>query len=519
MYLSYCTLLILLHRPFIEKDGSQKTRSSQSSLSICTSAATRCVDIAEKMHYRDFLLVSWNFAIYPVFTASLIHIYNASDPDTIVSDVAKSNLARACAVIKRLSNLSTAASRLYDVLGQLTKIRAIEMDGPGQTDDEIDQSPNNRFWCGSLQKSKPQKISTSSKAKNADVSIQEDISEGTPKMSDVGRGSNSTSVHRTNTQRDSSTEMVSPSAAILSDSEVFTSSHSTPTSSGTGDWINGLYSSLQPDNANQSKYKSVLSVFVFFLISFAYLLVGNVQQQQIQSQPVQQQQHEPQQPFQQTQQQSRTQNSLDSEPYSLRQFGLNMGQMNTSMGQLNNNQQTINLQHSYSTAPTTNSMNTNMIQQPFMLPINPLDSFLFGLNDIGFANTPIQMQPLMSSYDSVSNNTTSTYPVQQQQPMLQQQQQQPQSDIIDHTVFRNRPDNPFWSVPSSIELDDWTAYLLPQQPNNNNNTTSTSTSSNNNNITNTNNNTSAAAAAAAAASQQQPQASQASWNPTTQGWV
>lgn len=244
------------------------------------------------------------------------------------------------------------------------------------------------------------------------------------------------------------------------------------------------------------------------------------QQQQMPSQSLQQQQHQQQQQqhqFQQSQQ-SRIQNPLESEPYSLRQFGLNMEHMNTPMDQLNNNQHsTINVQSSYSSATDTNdnNMNTNILQLPFMLPMNPLDSFLFGSNDIGFANTPIQMQPLMSSYDNVSNNTTaSTYPVQQQhqQPMQQQQQQQQQPDIIDHTVFRNRPDNPFWSVPSSIELDDWTAYLLPQQPNNNHNSTSStaSTSDNNNtDITNINN----------ASTASQHQTSQASWNLTTQSWV
>lgn len=29
--------------------------------------------------------------------------------------------------------------------------------------------------------------------------------------------------------------------------------------------------------------------------------------------------------------------------------------------------------------------------------------------------------------------------------------------------FRHRPDNPFWGIPSSMEADDWQAYLLPHQ--------------------------------------------------------
>ncbi|KAI7873465.1 fungal-specific transcription factor domain-containing protein [Mucor mucedo] len=317
MYLSYCTLLILLHRPFIEKEG-QNTRSSKSSLSICTSAATRCVDIAEKMHYRDFLLVSWNFAIYPVFTAALIHIYNASNPDSIVSDEAKSNLIKATGVIKRLSKLSSGARRLYDVLRQLMRLREITVD-------------------------------------NSELSDDTTVKENKRKTCHVRK--NTASGSRLYLNRASSTEMNSP---MLSDSEV-ASTHSTPSSIGNGEWINGLYSQLQTDT-----------------------------------------------PF-------------DAEPYSLRQFGINMNQMYTPM-------QTPAMPQQYQPNMQPQPNMTNM-----MLPTNPADSFLFGLTDLSFS-TPYQ------------------------------------PGMIDHTLFRNRPDNPFWSVPSSIELDDWTAYLLPQQPTSTSNT-------------------------------------------------
>lgn len=252
MYLSYCTLLILLHRPFIEKDGGQKqTRSSQSSLSICTSAATRCVDIAEKMHHRDFLLVSWNFAIYPVFTASLVHIHNASNPDNIVSDVAKSNLVKAMRVIKRLAMISNGAGNLYNILQQLIKQSNISVPDFSPDDDEeqiheeiIDTNKKN-----SNRNNKPiMKISTaiqqtnSSPRKAASRSRNEINSpEFKGKLSDVGRGG---------TPRGS----CSPSTHILSDSEMINSATSTPTSVGNGDWINGLYSSLQTEPMTQSKF-------------------------------------------------------------------------------------------------------------------------------------------------------------------------------------------------------------------------------------------------------------------------
>ncbi|KAI9483643.1 MAG: fungal-specific transcription factor domain-containing protein [Benjaminiella poitrasii] len=339
MYLSYCTLLILLHRPFIENNGGM-TRSSQSSLSICTSAATRCVDIAEKMHYRDFLLVSWNFAMYPVFTASLIHIYNATNPDTIVSDVAKSNLWRACSVIKRMSKISIAAARLYDVLTQLTKIRDISMDEKLQnrSDDEEEDTfkQEQKLLCASY-KHKPltSLICLKNKVPNTSFSSQQQTF-----------------------QQD-------------------------------------LYPSMQ---------------------------------QQIQ-QPLQ------------------SNIPLESEPYTLRQFGL-----------------------------------------------NPADSFLFGLTDINFAASAsnIQQPAVSSSFNTLdSHNNTSSFHLSS-------------ANMVDQTVFRNRPDNPFWSVPSSIELDDWTAYLLPQQipfP------------------TSTTNSTSNSIASTSQQQQSVPSTSKTSWPSSTQGWM
>lgn len=245
MYLSYCTLLILLHRPFIEKEG-KNTRSSKSSLSICTSAATRCVDIAEKMHYRDFLLVSWNFAIYPVFTAALIHIYNATNPDSIVSDEAKSNLIKATGVIKKLSKLSSGAGRLYDVLRQLMRLREITVDNSELSDDETVKEAK-RKTCHVRKKSQQHVNKSNKKGKNRRTSSikneDTEMDNTTGKLSDVGRGSTSNN-SRLYLNRASSTEMISP---MLSDSEI-ASTHSTPSSIGNGEWINGLYSQLQTDS-------------------------------------------------------------------------------------------------------------------------------------------------------------------------------------------------------------------------------------------------------------------------------
>ncbi|KAG1376233.1 hypothetical protein G6F61_007775 [Rhizopus arrhizus] len=124
LHLCYFTLLILLHRPFIEKGQGNST----SSINICTSAAIQCVDLAEKMHYRNFLLVSWNFVIYPVFTAALIHIYNATQSDNQTAVEAKGHLKRAIAVIRQLGKLSVGANQLHTLLLDLTKFQKIDVD-------------------------------------------------------------------------------------------------------------------------------------------------------------------------------------------------------------------------------------------------------------------------------------------------------------------------------------------------------------------------------------------------------
>ncbi|KAI9006292.1 fungal-specific transcription factor domain-containing protein [Phycomyces nitens] len=283
IYLSYCTLLILLHRPFIEKNGEQKTRSSLSSLSICTSAATRCTDIAEKMHYRDFLLVSWNFAIYPIFTAAVIHIYNAANPDSIVSEVARANLVRSVLVIKRLSKMTHSAERLYNILIKLMEFNKIPFNHHDLSDQEEKTAPDGQL---------PKKTHITYRKK-------------TPKRKHVMRSS----------------------------------------------------SESQNDNSAGKIYRYVNSGQLIKLWA-------------------------PSNPYSTTNQTPQVQHQNDSQ----------------------NQQQRLSN---------------------------------FNMTDFG---SMYSMQPHLFQAPVVSSATN-----------------------LENTFFRNRPDNPFWSVPSSIEFDDWAAYLLPEE--------------------------------------------------------
>jgi hypothetical protein len=158
-------------------------------------------------------------------------------------------------------------------------------------------------------------------------------------------------------------------------------------------------------------------------------------------------------------------NSLEADPYSLRQFGfMNNGsnsnyssleQMPNALMPNNSNNNTSNT--SYPTTTTTTTATSSIPNQSIhsmQLPLHPADSFLFGLPET----------PMFSS--TSSSTMASSIPMYANPLSSNQYIPHDNSSVMDQTsVFRNRPDNPFWSVPSSIELDDWTAYLLPQQLN------------------------------------------------------
>ncbi|KAI8343183.1 fungal-specific transcription factor domain-containing protein [Chlamydoabsidia padenii] len=111
--LCYYTSLILLYRPFIE---TTPTPSSQLLLKICTNSAIQLVDLFVKLQYKNHLLVTWSFGIYPMFVASLIHLYNAKSPNSIVSDVARANLLRILTILQTFGKLSPLAEQLHIAL-------------------------------------------------------------------------------------------------------------------------------------------------------------------------------------------------------------------------------------------------------------------------------------------------------------------------------------------------------------------------------------------------------------------
>ncbi|KAI8880203.1 hypothetical protein K501DRAFT_275782 [Backusella circina FSU 941] len=126
--LCYFSLLILLHRPFIEAVANgKKARPSYSSFRIGTSAATRGIRIASQMTMRDFMMFPYSFSLYPVLQCCLIHMYNTKNPDARLSTPAKTDLAKGIALISKLRTMSTTAQRLCSLLKTIMNNRDIDV--------------------------------------------------------------------------------------------------------------------------------------------------------------------------------------------------------------------------------------------------------------------------------------------------------------------------------------------------------------------------------------------------------
>ncbi|KAI8391513.1 fungal-specific transcription factor domain-containing protein [Radiomyces spectabilis] len=144
--LCYFSLLILLHRPFIEqvKPGKPKARPSYSSFRIGTSAATRGMRIAGQMSRRDFLMFPYSFSLYPVLQCCLILMYNTKNPDARISAPAKDDLAKGLTLINSLSTMSHTAEKLNGLLTTIMSNKDVDV-SVKQADADADKKKKNQL--------------------------------------------------------------------------------------------------------------------------------------------------------------------------------------------------------------------------------------------------------------------------------------------------------------------------------------------------------------------------------------
>lgn len=148
------------------------------------------------------------------------------------------------------------------------------------------------------------------------------------------------------------------------------------------------------------------------------------------------------------------------EAYSLRQFGLTMEKLFDPIpqGDAQNNQQRGAQMHIPINSPGTIA-NGNV--DPYAAQTNDIVNLI----NTPFSSSDLMFGPSVSFFPTLDN----TFPqgmVSPLQPTLsphQQQQQQQQQQLVDQTIFRHRPENPFWSVPTSLDFDAWNAYYQQRQ--------------------------------------------------------
>ncbi|UZO29776.1 uncharacterized protein OCT59_023235 [Rhizophagus irregularis] len=120
LHILYYSALMLLHQPY--------SAGQQSSHNICSQAANAITEIAETLMKRNILKHSLNVVVYCVFTASVIHTYNATQEDNSISQPAKVNLAKSINVLNELKNIWPTAHKYVDLLNGLVDLKDVQLD-------------------------------------------------------------------------------------------------------------------------------------------------------------------------------------------------------------------------------------------------------------------------------------------------------------------------------------------------------------------------------------------------------
>ncbi|KAG1453307.1 hypothetical protein G6F56_007608 [Rhizopus delemar] len=148
-------------------NGKKKARSTYSSFSIGTSAATRGIRIASQMTLRDFLMFPYSFSLYPVLQCCLILMYNTKLSDAKISVPAKMDLAKGIDLISKLRTMSNTAQRLYVLLKTVMNHKNIEISTASDPEETRHSSQSNKIETSSI----PSRISDVGRGSHAQIQL------------------------------------------------------------------------------------------------------------------------------------------------------------------------------------------------------------------------------------------------------------------------------------------------------------------------------------------------------------
>ncbi|KAM0788534.1 hypothetical protein ACM66B_001662 [Microbotryomycetes sp. NB124-2] len=127
LHLKFYSALILLHRPFIPGQNSKVAPGrSFPSHSICTTSATAIANIVTIFRKTYTLRQCPPFLTYPIFSAAVICVYNASFDDALARP-AKVHLAQCMTALKEMELIWGSAIRQWELLHGLVDLKDAEL--------------------------------------------------------------------------------------------------------------------------------------------------------------------------------------------------------------------------------------------------------------------------------------------------------------------------------------------------------------------------------------------------------
>ncbi|GAA6042703.1 hypothetical protein JCM8097_003755 [Rhodosporidiobolus ruineniae] len=126
LHLQFYSSLILLHRPFIPGQNSTASLGNFPSHSICTTSANAIANIITTWRKTFTLRQCPPFLTYPIFSAAIICVYNASF-DEALARPAKVHLLECMNALKEMELIWGSAIRAWDLLHGLVDLRDADL--------------------------------------------------------------------------------------------------------------------------------------------------------------------------------------------------------------------------------------------------------------------------------------------------------------------------------------------------------------------------------------------------------
>ena len=443
LLLCYFGSLILLHRPFIERNTNSSDRPSYSSFRISSSAATRGIRIAERMSMRDYLMLPYCFNITPILQFSLIHIYNSRNPDGRIAAPSRAYVRKTMQLVTNIQHMSKRATQLYKVLKFIIDHMNITTESEAASpipNDATATETVNRTVASSPQAASPPLTATATTATGESMAAgrhqnrPEDIcvESGIPrKISDVGRG---VSPLQQPSARSTNTSAAPPTAS--------SSSSSTSTTGITVPPVNAAGPAVIPNYIEQQRSDSTDGlqswdtewVHSTYLPSDTPIHLEN---------PTSNGTYQPP--------------SNGSEAFTIRQFGYDTrncgpGELETILRNMATSSLPLSNVITPSSADPTATTTNSPAQPPPQQELSRASTISYDLNTESRTTVASVFSPLTNIIAPLPQS----HSIPQTQPELLPLSTQQQN--IQNT-FHNDSNNPFYSVPVSLDMDEWGEWM------------------------------------------------------------